>query len=254
MPTFQKMANAHAAGRINLIAASLTFDSSEAVVLERISEAATAFGGRSVCFISIAPNDTAHGSCRTLYQCGPAMAHVFDDAGLLMRCPWVRHAATSAWPVCGSEVPMSVESDQDFYESARRAGFCSTLIAPAPTPTRERRIAVLVFGSPAGGFFEQEHGQRLAAPACGFSMAVNRWLSASLAANLRRVCSLSEDELDLMRCEQRGMSSKEIARWTSNSADAVDCRFQRVCAKLRTPNRREALRVALSYGYLRELS
>lgn len=88
------------------------------------------------------------------------------------------------------------------------------------------------------------------AQATGIAMMVNLWHSSSVASELKSRSHLTEDEVTLLCAELEGLSSKQIAKSLGLAPDAIDCRFQRICAKLRTKTRREALRIAVAYGYI----
>jgi DNA-binding NarL/FixJ family response regulator len=50
--------------------------------------------------------------------------------------------------------------------------------------------------------------------------------------------------------EEQGHGSKIIAAELGTEAKTIDCRFQRLNAKLEAPNRRAAVRVAKLYGLI----
>jgi len=61
---------------------------------------------------------------------------------------------------------------------------------------------------------------------------------------------LTAADIELLRHEEAGHSSKVIGLALSIEAKTVDCRFQRVSAKLEAPDRRTAVRIARLYGIL----
>jgi DNA-binding NarL/FixJ family response regulator len=61
---------------------------------------------------------------------------------------------------------------------------------------------------------------------------------------------ITEAELELLRHEAAGHSSKVIAAALQVEPTTIDCRFQRLNAKLNAPDRRTAARIASLYGLL----
>jgi DNA-binding NarL/FixJ family response regulator len=61
---------------------------------------------------------------------------------------------------------------------------------------------------------------------------------------------ITEAEIELLRHEQAGHSSKVIGAALNVESKTIDCRFQRLNVKLDAPDRRTALRIARLYGLL----
>jgi DNA-binding NarL/FixJ family response regulator len=57
-------------------------------------------------------------------------------------------------------------------------------------------------------------------------------------------------DLDLLRQEHRGLSTKEIARELRLSAHGIDNKFRRLSARLGVSNRRAAAALAATYGLI----
>lgn len=61
---------------------------------------------------------------------------------------------------------------------------------------------------------------------------------------------LTAADIELLRHEQAGHTSKVIGAALNLEAKTIDCRFQRISAKLEAPDRRTAVRIASLYGLL----
>jgi DNA-binding NarL/FixJ family response regulator len=81
-------------------------------------------------------------------------------------------------------------------------------------------------------------------------MELHRWLLQSIRSELLIRSKLTAADIELLRHENAGHSSKVIGAALSIEAKTVGCRFQRVSAKLDAPNRRTAVRIARLYGLL----
>ena len=57
-------------------------------------------------------------------------------------------------------------------------------------------------------------------------------------------------ELELLRFERDGLSTKAISRRLNASLESIDTRFRRLNAKLGVTNRQEAAQLAAEYGLI----
>ena len=81
-------------------------------------------------------------------------------------------------------------------------------------------------------------------------MELHEWLLRAVREDLLVRSQLTPSELDLLRHEAAGHTSKMIAAEKAVRAPTVDCWFQRVNAKLNAPDRRTAMRIARLYGLI----
>ena len=81
-------------------------------------------------------------------------------------------------------------------------------------------------------------------------MELHRWHLNFMRSELLASTRISAAELDLLRHEQAGHTSKHIGAALNIEAKTVDCRFQKLCAKLNAPDRRTAARLARLYGLI----
>lgn len=218
-------------------------------LLLQMTEAVAIFNCDWACFLSVAKDDPVHGERRYVLANCPQLDNVLQDFSEGTDCLWLHHASTSVWPAVDGDIRLATERHHLFASSIRRAGISSVLAVPAPTPRFLHRTAVFVLGAAKAGFFEVIDTRDVAL-AYGLAMAVSRVQSAVLERELRSVCRLSAEEAELLCFERDGKTSKQISKQIGVPPQTIDCRFQRVCAKLRAASRQQALSIAVSYGIL----
>ncbi len=81
-------------------------------------------------------------------------------------------------------------------------------------------------------------------------MELHRWLLQAIRRELLAQSRITPQEIELLRHQEAGHTSKVIGAALSIEAKTVDCRFQRLSAKLDAPDRRTAARIARLYGLL----
>ena len=83
-------------------------------------------------------------------------------------------------------------------------------------------------------------------------MEVHEWWVRVIRAELISDTDLTNEDLELLQLERQGQGTKDIARTLSASTRAVDSRFYRINAKLGTPSRKAAARIAAEYGLIEQ--
>ena len=164
--------------------------------------------------------------------------------------PWLRHATHDSEPIRGSELRLACAAEEAFVQASATLGFASAVIAPAPTCAGASRIGVLCLGSKSAGFFDDGGYAKLRVLARALAMELHRWLLQTIRQELLTRSRLTPADIELLRHERAGHSSKVIGAALNIEAKTVDCRFQRVSAKLQAPDRRSAARIARLYGLL----
>ena len=111
-------------------------------------------------------------------------------------------------------------------------------------------MGVLCLGSATPGYFDDDGYETLCFLARNLAMELHAWLRRSIQTELLAKSRLTGADLELLRHEAAGHTSKVIAAMLGIAAKTIDCRFQRVCNKLDAPNRRMAVRIAQLYGLI----
>lgn len=164
--------------------------------------------------------------------------------------PWLRYASSNAEPIRASDLACSSNEEIDFTRTAAQHGFTSALIAPAPSPVGLSRVGVLCLGSADPSRFDGENFPKLRVLARALAMELHHWIAQSMREELLQGVRLTDADLQLLRHEAAGHSSKLIGAAMNLEAKTIDCRFQRLNAKLGAPDRRTAVRIARLYGLL----
>ena len=213
-------------------------------------EAVMGLGADAGVFISYLRDDATRSWHRSLFACDPLWASEYARRGWFEHDAWLRHATQDTEPVRSSELKLVSADEEAFAAAAATFGFTSALIAPAPSCVGLSRVGVLCLGSARSGFFEDEGYAKIRVLARALAMELHRWVLQTLRQELLVKSGLTSADIDLLRHEKAGHSSKVIGTALKIEAKTVDCRFQRVNAKLEAPDRRTALRIARLYGLL----
>lgn len=230
-----------------LLSMQLACDVESAVAVFR--QTMRLIGADSGVFLSVIRDDASRRSYRSLFACDPLWAIEYSRAGWHDNDPWLRYALFRDEPIPSSELKL-LPSEDDFIQKSSRLGFASALIAPAPSFAGTSRIGVLVLGSAHHGFFDGEGYRSARFAARALAMELHNWLMRAIRADLLERSRIKPDEIELLRNEEAGLSSKLIAARLDVTPKTVERRFERVIAKLGVADRRSAARIARLYELL----
>jgi DNA-binding CsgD family transcriptional regulator len=235
-----------AATRFSSIA--LTADPSQACMV--LGECASLLGVESAAFATFLEDDPWHQSYRFLLACHPAWCAEYQRIGWFADDPWLNYARTNTMPACSSQIPVRTERQQDIVDLAKRFGVEAALIVPVPAFGQISRLGVLMLGSAQADFFQSPHFAKYKVLARALAMELHDWYIASIRSEVLAAARLNEVDIEMLRCERAGISTKGIARQMAMTSSAVDSRFQRIIARLGVPNRQTAARKAAEYGLI----
>jgi DNA-binding CsgD family transcriptional regulator/uncharacterized protein YigA (DUF484 family) len=238
-----------AARVVDLLARIGDADSTEAVVV-LFTQAVAHLGADAGVFTSYLRDDATRASYRSLLACDPVWGSEYARRGWIDHDPWLRHASHETEPVRSSELTLASAEEQAFVDASAMHGFASAVIAPAPTCAGSSRVGVLCIGSTQPGYFEDDGYPMLRVLARALAMELHRWLLQAIRRELLIKSRLTAADIELLRYVAAGHTSKLIGAALNIEAKTVDCRFQRVSAKLEAPDRRTATRIARLYGLL----
>lgn len=213
-------------------------------------EAVMGLGADAGVFISYLRDDATRSWHRSLFACNPVWASEYARHGWFEHDAWLRHATHDTEPVRSSELQLASADEEAFAAAAATFGFTSALIAPAPSCVGLSRVGVLCLGSARSGFFDDEGYAKTRVLARALAMELHRWLMKVIRKELLVKSRLTAADIELLRHEEAGHGSKFIGAALKIDSKTVDCRFQRVNAKLEASDRRTAVRIARLYGVL----
>lgn len=222
---------------------------SEQAAVELFWRAVRTLGADAGVFVSAIKEEADRMSVRSLLACDPQWAHQYSNADWHEHDPWLRHALDSQTPIRGEQLRVR-PTEREFIERSTTLGFASTVVVPAPTCFGGARYGVLVIGSNHAQCFADADYDMLKIVARALAMELHEWLLRALREDLLERSEITPEEIDLLRHEAAGHTSKMIAAALGIKPRAVDYRFQCVSAKLNTPDRRTAMRVARLYGLI----
>jgi DNA-binding CsgD family transcriptional regulator len=217
--------------------------------LELLWQVIKLLGANSGVFLSSIKDDASRTSIRSLLACDPRWVVEYSRVDWHESDPWLRHALDSQTPIRGKELNVRA-SEEAFIRRSTSLGFASSVVVPAPTSFGAARFGVLILGSSNPGYFDGGNDALVQIIARALAMEVHEWLLRAVRDDLLKRSQLTPSEIDLLRHEAAGHTSKMIAAEANVKAATVDCWFQRVNAKLNTPDRRTAMRIARLYGLI----
>ncbi|PKO40645.1 MAG: hypothetical protein CVU30_16055 [Betaproteobacteria bacterium HGW-Betaproteobacteria-3] len=219
-------------------------------VISLFQEAVVGLGADAGVFLSCLRDDATRTSLRSLWACDPSWAAEYASHRWFEHDPWLRYASSNAEPARSSNLACSSTEEDAFVQAAAEHGFAAALIAPAPSPVGLSRVGVLCLGSADSDRFDGENFPQVRVLARALAMELHHWIAKSMREELLRGATLTEADLNLLHHEAAGHSSKVIGAAMNLEAKTIDCRFQRLNAKLGAPDRRTAVRIARLYGLL----
>ena len=219
-------------------------------LLESLIRATTAIGATASIYTLMIPENGSEPSSFSLFACHPALAQRQYRLGPLSNHPWFRCARERSAPATDQQVRPTCASDDEAIDLARQYGFKSCLIVPTASSTDLERREMLCLGSTDDGAFEGEDARHVRTLARALAAELHDWVNRHLSASLLESARLQEPDIELLRFEWQGLSTKEIASRTGMSPTSVNSRFQRLNIRLACPNRKASARRAAAYGLL----
>ena len=219
-------------------------------LLERLMSATAAIGATASIYTVAIPGNGTEPSSFSLFACHPGFAQQQCRLGPLVDHPWFRFAKTRSAPATDQQVQLEQSSDAEAIELARRYGFTSCLIVPTSSGVDPERVEMLCLGSTRGDAFEGEDARMVRTLARALAAELHDWVTRHLSESLQEAARLHETDIELLRLEWQGLSTKEIALKTGMSTAMVDSRFQRLNARLQCASRKASARRAAAYGLL----
>jgi DNA-binding CsgD family transcriptional regulator len=241
---------AHGPGSVNVIVGRIRNARDAAEAMELLGTTARCLGATAAAFVSYVEEPAGMRSYGLLLACDPLWPEDFGAEGWHSDDPWLRHASRRAEPAFASEIALDGHAERSFVESAARRGFAHALIVPAPMPPSAARVGALYLGFDSRDSLEALGTGPDRPVMRGLAMELHDWWLGRMRAERLERWQLSDTEVDLLRREAAGQGSKAIANALDTEATAVDCRFQRIIAKMDTTTRRESARLAALYGVI----
>jgi DNA-binding CsgD family transcriptional regulator len=232
------------------IAERMTTAPDEAAVMSLLHEGMAALGAGSAVFVSFTLEAQRMSSCRFMLACDPSWCQQYLEAGLFANDPWLAYASHHSEPVLASRLKAGDPDQKHPIELASRSGFASALLVPVHSGFSHTRIGVLCLGSAQAGQFEGIPFGRFKLGARVLACELHDWWLARIRSELMALARITDDDLDLLRHQHLGHSSKRIAADLGVSPSSINSRFQRMNSRLGVANRKSAARLAAECGLI----
>ena len=238
------------AARVASIAARLTDTPDQPTAHSLFRAGVSALGAERAAFISFVRDDASTSACHCMLHGDPGWGRRYMDEGHYTRDPWLAYAAHHSEPVLADELAIADPAQHDVVRLAEAAGFVSVLLVPTHSGAGHSRIGLLCLGAAERGCFDGEVLPTLRVAARMLAMELHDWWIARLRRTLIAGARLNSDDLNLLKHQLQGHSSKKIAADLQVSTSSINSRFQRMNARMGVPNRRMAAKLAVDAGLI----
>ena len=184
---------------------------------------------------------------RCWYQSFVAGDQIWGAAALrrmLADSSWRQYAARTSAPV---SIRLSTLSPAE-ERNADHLGMAEAWLVPAPAPPSSDALGGLVLSVREGQPLPSEY--ELMPIYRALALALLDWALGRMRQALIERAHLTERDIELLRHEQAGHGSKQIAAALLAEPKTIDCRFHRLNVRLGVANRRDAVRLCQRYGLL----
>jgi DNA-binding CsgD family transcriptional regulator len=222
----------------------------QATVHALLVEGVHALGAEHAVFVSFIRDNADLSACRFMLVCEPGWCQRYLEAGCFAHDPWLAYAAHHSEPIPASSLPVLDAEGQRVIALAQMNGFASAALVPAHSGAGHSRISLLCLGSTQPGFFDGEGFGRFRLGARLLAAELHDWWLARIRRELIVKARITQADLELLRHEHQGHSSKRIAAELNVSRSSINSRFQRMNMKLGVANRRLAAKLAVECGLL----
>ena len=236
--------------RIGSVAERISSASGQATVQSLLSEGMAALGAENAIFVSFMRENLQVSSCRFMLACDPAWCRQYLEAGLIASDPWLAYASHHSEPLVASSLKVFEPERLRAIELATRNGFASAVLVPVHSGSSHTRVSLLCLGSWQAGQFEGITFGRFKLGARVLACELHEWWLARLRSELMARARITEADLELLRHQCLGHSSKRIAAELRVSRSSINSRFQRMNSRLGVANRRMAARLAAECGLI----
>jgi len=215
--------------------------------------ACTALGAHAGIYAHVVPEDERQCATQLALACDPALAYALagsPPAGkALLEDPWLRYAAGHLESIVASQLPFH-PGGEERQALLDQHGFRSALLLPTQGGGNTGRFGLLCLGSNLEGDFEAPSTHLCRVLAHSLAVELHEWWLTNSRTHLLRDARLRSLDLKLLAMERDGLGTKQIARTLGISEDSINSRFQRINAKLDSPNRKASALRAATHGLL----
>lgn len=236
--------------RAHEVIAKIPAAADAAAVVALLAEATQRIGGDVAAWCGFIQEDDVRAAFRFFLACDPRWCIEYEQQGWYVDDPWLAYARSNPEPTLGHRIALATDAQARMVARAEEFGFRSTIIVPVQGGGGLTRVGMLCVGSSTPRFFEADGYGALRVVARTLATEVHDWWLRRVGEEFRSTCQMTREDLRLLSGTRNGLNAKELARQLRKSPVAVDCRFQRINAKLGVRDRRTAARLAAEYGLI----
>jgi hypothetical protein len=237
-------------GRVAALAVRVPACADGSDVSMLLEQACGLFGADAAAFASFMKDDEAYESYRFILACDPTWCLEYEGNACYMHDPWLEYTRHHSEPMLADRIAARSGPEREVVALAQRFGFASAVVVPEHAPQGLTRLGALVIGSASPGYFVEATLPAVAFAATGLAQQLHAWQIAKLRDEVRDRVRLGDEDMVLLACERDGLGSKEVARLTNSTSQAIDSRWQRLNARLGVSSRAAAARLAAEYGLI----
>lgn len=183
--------------------------------------------------------------------CDASWTRRYLDDELYRYDPWLAYAQRHAEPVPVSQLLEPTGRAAVTRRLALEAGLVSCALIPAHGDALPGRFGLLVLGHSSPDYFDDDGFALLRICSRTFALELHGWWLAQRRRERRAEIHLNDDDRMLLEMHAQGRNSDQIAAVLQVTRQSINSRFQRLNRKLKAPNRRAALQVAVDCGLIR---
>jgi len=238
--------------RLNLILGKINCALGQARVTSGLHDFVDLMGFDGGAFLSFIRSDESRESFKFTVACSPTWCQAYSENAWYQVDPGLTYAQMNSAPALIEELPIRSSVQQDILKSARDVGFVSGMVVPTHSPGGRNRMGVLYLGSSVPGYVDSQTLTEVKLYVKAISSELLEWWVKNMREQLLKRVQITETDLHLMRLVRQGYRSKEIAEVLSDgcSANTVDQRIGKLCARIDADGRKDAVRKLMDVGLL----
>ena len=213
-------------------------------------DATAAIGATASIYTVLIPEGGTEPSSFSLFACHPELAQHLCHVGVPLDHAWLQPSGMPTRSKSDTQTFVDGPSDAESIELARRYGFKSCLVVPTPSGADPERVEVLCLGSERRDAFEDSEAHVMRTLARALAGELHDWVTRQLSHSLRKSARIRPRDIELLRLEWQGLTTKEISLRTGLSTATVDSRFYRLNIRMQCAHRNASARRAAAYGLL----
>lgn len=221
-----------------------------AVILNEVNER---FNLVASVFTSFTREDETFDSYRHVIACPSAWCNQYTAKRWFAIDPCLIYAQQNSEPALVDSIPVRTQGQKALMAAAREFGFESGAVFPAHSAGGRIRMGVLYVAAGDRGSIDVETLQKCKHVFRSLATEMLEWWLRKTREELVSKVRLTDVEMQLLRYELEGYSTKAIALKTGMTPNSIDARFRRIALRFGENSRRVVAERAYEVGILSDL-